>query len=70
MPSQNEWASFVHTQSKQLWVYSFYFSYFDMSIAQNDLIIVFIDFLPIFAQFCSHYNMFIHSITYIEKEKQ
>jgi len=41
-----------------------------MSIAQNDLIIAFIDFLPIFAQFCSHYNMFIHSITYIEKEKQ
>ena len=36
-----------------------------MSIAQkNDPIITFIDFLSIFAQFCSHYNMFIHSITY------
>ena len=41
-----------------------------MSIAQNDPIIAFIDFLSIFAQFYSHYNMFIHSITYIEKEKQ
>jgi len=42
-----------------------------MSIAQkNDPIITFIDFLSIFEQFCSHYNMFIHSITYIEKEKQ
>lgn len=53
-------ASFVHIQLKQLWVYCFD-SYFDMSIAQNDLIIMFVGFLSIFTQFCSHYNMFVHS---------